>query len=82
MDLMANSELGSPDSDLSFLVTICLSRLVSEIFARDRQTNGQTTSTITIAGPHVVAGQLTRQAKSCLTVKLQLMLKEVTRTQK
>jgi len=38
-NLMADSELGSPVSYLSFLVTICLSRLVSEIFTCDRQTN-------------------------------------------
>jgi len=41
-NLMADSESGSPDSYLSFLVTIRLSRLVSEIFACDRQTDGQT----------------------------------------
>jgi len=41
-NLMADSESGSPDSYLSFLVTIHLSRLVSEIFACDRQTGGQT----------------------------------------
>jgi len=41
-----------------FLVTICLSRLVLEIFACDRQRDEQTTWTITIAGPHIVADQL------------------------
>jgi len=38
---MADSELGSSDYYSSFLVTIRLSRLVSEIFACDRQTDGQ-----------------------------------------
>jgi len=51
---MADSVSGSPDSYSSFLVTIHLSRLVSEIFACDRQI----TWTITIAGPHIVVGQL------------------------
>jgi len=32
-------------------------RLVSEIFACDRPTDGRTTRTITIAGPHIVADQ-------------------------
>jgi len=68
VNLMADSESGSPAFYSSFLVdlTICLSRLVSEIFACGRQTDrqtdgrtdGQTTRTITIAGPHIVAGQL------------------------
>jgi len=40
-NLMADSESGSPVSYSSFLVTICLSRLVSEIFACDRLTDGQ-----------------------------------------
>jgi len=62
-NLIAESELGSPDSYSSFLVIIRLSRLVSGIFACDRHTNGQTTDgrttrAITIAGPHIVAGQL------------------------
>jgi len=56
--LMADSELESPDSYSSFLVTIRLCRLVSEIFACDRQRDRQTTRTIPIAGPHIVAGQL------------------------
>jgi len=55
--LAVDAESGSPDSYSSFLVTICLSRLVSEIFACDRQTDGQG-RTITIAGPQTVAGQL------------------------
>jgi len=38
-NLMADSESGSPISYSSFLVIICLSRLVSEIFACDRQTD-------------------------------------------
>jgi len=37
-NLMADSELGSPVSCSSFLVTICLSRLVLEIFECDGQT--------------------------------------------
>jgi len=51
----------------SFLVglTIGLSRLVSETFAcdreTDRRTDGRTTLTITIAGLHIVAGQLISQ---------------------
>jgi len=55
---MANSESGSPSSYSRFIVTICLSSLVSEIFAceTDRQTDGRTTRTITIAGSHIVAG--------------------------
>jgi len=40
-NLMADSESGSLDSYSSSLVTIRLSRLVSEIFACDRQTDGQ-----------------------------------------
>jgi len=48
VNLMADSEYSS------FLVTIHLSHLVSEIFKCDRQ---QTMQTITIAGPHIVAGQ-------------------------
>jgi len=60
VNLMAGSESGSPVSYSSFLVTICLARLVLEIFACERQTDGQTTQTITIAGLHIVAGmQLT-----------------------
>jgi len=38
--MMADSESGSPDSYSSFIVTIHLSRLVSEIFACERQTDG------------------------------------------
>jgi len=57
-NLMADSESGSPNSYSSFLVTICLSRLVLEIFTCDRQTDRETTRTITIAGPHIVDGQL------------------------
>jgi len=41
-NLMANSEPGSPVSCSSFLVTIRLSRLVSEIFACDTLMDGQT----------------------------------------
>jgi len=36
-NLIGDSESGSPVSYSSFLITICLSRLVSEIFACDRQ---------------------------------------------
>jgi len=59
-NLMADFESGSPVSYSSFLVTIGvgLSGLVSEIFACDRRTDGQTMQTITIAGRHIVAGQL------------------------
>jgi len=39
---MADSESGSPDSYSSFLVTIRLSRLVSEIFTCDKHTDGRT----------------------------------------
>jgi len=38
-NLMADSESGSPVSHSSFLVTICLSRLVSEIFAANEMDN-------------------------------------------
>jgi len=52
--LMADSESGSPVSYSSFLVTTCLFRLVSILFIRDRQmnkeTDGRTMRTITIAG--------------------------------
>jgi len=61
VNLMAASESGSPDSYLSLLVTIRLSRLVSEIFTYDRQTDGWTMQTITIAGPHIVVGLLIMQ---------------------
>jgi len=64
--LMADSESGSPDSYSSFLVTICLSRLVLEIFACDRQTDGRTTRTITIAGSHIVVGQLIMPLRNIL----------------
>jgi len=37
-NLMADSESGSPVSYSSFIITICLSRLVPEIFTCDRQT--------------------------------------------
>jgi len=51
-NLMADSESESPSFYSSFLVTIHLSRSVSEIFACDRQTDGQTMRTITITGLH------------------------------
>jgi len=57
-NLMADSESGSPVSYSSFLVTICLSRLVSEIFVCDGRTDRRTTQTVTAASPHIVAGQL------------------------
>jgi len=41
-NLMADSELGSPVFYSSFLVTMCLSRLILEIFACDGQTGRQT----------------------------------------
>jgi len=56
-NLTAHSESGSPDSYSNFLVTIHLSHsLVLEIFACDRQTDGRTTRTITIAGPNTCGG--------------------------
>jgi len=57
-NLVADSQSKSQSSYLRFIVIIRLSRLVSEIFACDSQTDRQTTWTITIAGPHTVAGQL------------------------
>jgi len=57
--LMADSESGSPNFYSSFLARIRSSRFVSEIFACNRQTDRQTTRTITISRPpHIVAGQL------------------------
>jgi len=69
MNLMADSESGSLDSYSSFLVTIHLSRLVLEIFACDRQTDGQINGwismwTVTIVDPHIVLGQLITNAAS------------------
>jgi len=60
-NLMADSASGSPSSYSHFIVTTDLPHLVSEIFAcdRDRQTGGWTMRIITIAGPHIAAGQLT-----------------------
>jgi len=55
-NLIADSESRSPVSYSSFLVTIHLPLLVLEIFSCDRQTP----RTITTAGPHIVAGQLTK----------------------
>jgi len=57
-NLMVDSESGSQDSYSSFLVTIRLSRLASEIFACDRHrwTDGRTTRNITIAGPTLWRG--------------------------
>jgi len=57
VNLIADSESERPVSYLSFLVTICLSCLVSELSC-DRETDGQQTDgratrTITIAGPHI-----------------------------
>jgi len=57
-NLMADSESGSPDSYASFLVTRHLSCLVLKIFTCDRQMDGRTMQIITIAGPHIVVGQL------------------------
>jgi len=60
--LMADSESGSPSSYLHFRVTIALSCLLSKIFVceREKQRDRRTMRTITIAGSHIVAGQLTR----------------------
>jgi len=55
---MADSETGSPHSYSTFMVTIVLSRLVSEILVCDRQTYGRTTRTTAIAAPYIVASQL------------------------
>jgi len=49
-NLTVESESRSPVSYSSFIVTIGLSRLVSDIFACNTQTDGGTTQTITIAG--------------------------------
>jgi len=57
-NLMADSELGSPDSYLSFVATIRLSRRYSHDIQTDRRTDRRTMRIITIAGPHIVAGQL------------------------
>jgi len=43
-NLMVDYVSGSPDSYSSFLVTICLSRLVSEMFACNRQTDRRTSA--------------------------------------
>jgi len=56
--LMEGSKSGNRVSYLSFLVTIHLSCLDLEICTCDRQTNERTMRTITIAGPHIVAGKL------------------------
>jgi len=50
VNLMADSESGNPNFYSRFIVTIRLSRLVSEIFVRDRQRDRQTARTIPIAG--------------------------------
>jgi len=59
-NLIADSELGHPDSYSSFLVNIGLSRLVSEIFARDRQTDGENANHY-YSWPHIVAGELIKR---------------------
>jgi len=55
---MADSESETPNSYSRLIVTSALSRLVWEMFEydteTDRHTDGQTTRTITIAGPHIV----------------------------
>jgi len=61
-NLVADSESGSPDSYSSFLVTMGLSRLVSEIFACGRQTANVDRY---YSLPHVVAGQLTTPIRHC-----------------
>jgi len=50
-NLMADSESGSPDSYSSFLVTIRLSRLASDIFACDRLKDRQTTRALLQLAP-------------------------------
>jgi len=58
-NLLADSESGSLDSYSCFLVTILLSRLVSEIFVYDKQTDGKTDNADHYySWPHIVAGQL------------------------
>jgi len=49
--------IGKNEFFATYLVTrpLRLSRLVSEILAIDKWTDGQTTPTITIAGPHIMA---------------------------
>jgi len=54
---MADFESESRESYSSFLVTIGLSRLGPGNMGM-RQTDRRTTRTITIAGPHITAGQL------------------------
>jgi len=49
---MADSESETPSSYSSLIVTTAPIRLVSEICARDRRMDGQTTWTITIAAQH------------------------------
>jgi len=67
---MAASESGSPDSYSSFLVTIRLSRLVSEIFACDRHTDGRSDNAgHNIAGHQTVAGQLISEHGAALVYK-------------
>jgi len=66
-NLIADSESGSPSSHSRFIVTVHLSRLVSEIFTCDRQTDRRTTRTITIAGPRIVTGQLINTDKDAET---------------
>jgi len=57
VNLMAESESGSPVSYSNFLATIRLIS-VSEILACNGSTDRRTTRTISIAGPHILAGQL------------------------
>jgi len=60
--LMADSEFGALISYSSFIITTELFHFVSGVFPSDGRTDGrkerQTTRTITIAGPHIVAVQL------------------------
>jgi len=59
MNLMAESESGSPVFYSSFLVTIRLSRLVSRIFTCDRQTDRRLDNADHYYScRHIVAGQL------------------------
>jgi len=71
-NLMAGAASGSVDFYSSFLVTVRLSRLVLEIFACDRRTDGQTPRTITILGPHTVAGHLIMCKDTLRTSRLSL----------
>jgi len=78
-NLAADSESRCLDSSSSFLVTIYLSRLVSKIFPCEQHTDGRCKWTITITGPHIVAGWLTRNGHNNFVL---LFYKEITLTTK